>query len=63
MSQTLEITETDSMIEVQTAKQENLPQKSGLNQNKKGRTRRGGRSHNVINSIQPLAEQNPPAKA
>lgn len=58
----MEITETDSMIETQTAKQENLPQKSGLNQNKKGRGRRGGRSHNAVNSIQPLTEQNPPAK-
>lgn len=49
------------MIEAQTAKQENVPQKFGLNQ-KKGRGRRGGRSHNNVNSIQPLAEQNPPAK-
>jgi len=56
------MTETDSMIETQTAKQENMPQKSGLNQNKKGRGRRGGRSHNAINNIQPLTEQNPPAK-
>ncbi|EZA53856.1 GTP-binding protein [Ooceraea biroi] len=60
--QTAEMTEADSMIESQTAKQENVPQKSGSNQNKKGRGRRGGRSHNSINSIQPLAEQNPPAK-
>lgn len=55
------MTETDSMNEAQTAKQENVPQKSGLNQNKKGRSRRG-RSHNAINNIQPLTEQNPPAK-
>ncbi|KYN07987.1 PREDICTED: GTP-binding protein 1 [Cyphomyrmex costatus] len=59
--QALELIETDSMIEAQTAKQENVPQKSGLNQNKKGRGRRA-RSHNVINNIQPLTEQNPPAK-
>lgn len=50
------------MMEEETAKQENVPQKSGLNQNKKSRGRRGGRSHNAINSIQPLTEQNPPAK-
>lgn len=47
------------MIEAHTAKQENVPQRSGLNQNKKNRGRRGARSHNAINSIQPLAEQNP----
>lgn len=56
------MTEVDSMLEAQTAKQENVPIKSGSNQNKKGRGRRGGRSHNTVNSIQPLAEQNPPTK-
>lgn len=56
------MTEADSMIEAQTAKQENMPQKFGSNQNKKSRGRRGGRSHNTVNNIQPLAEQNPPAK-
>lgn len=57
------MTEADSIMEEQTAKQENMPQKSGSNQNKKSRGRRGGaRSHNAINSIQPLTEQNPPAK-
>lgn len=39
-----------------------MPHKSGLNQNKKGKSRRGSRSHSAINGIQPLAEQNPPAK-
>lgn len=56
------MTEADSMLEAQTAKQENVPLKSGASQNKKSRGRRGGRSHNIVNNIQPLAEQNPPTK-
>ena len=56
-------TETGSSYEGQASKQENLLQKSGMSQNKKGRGRRGGRSRNTGNSIiQPLSEQNPPTK-
>lgn len=61
--QLLDTTETNSSFEGQTSKQENILQKSNKRQNKKGRGRRGGRSHNTINSIiQPLSEQNPPMK-
>ncbi|XP_076666075.1 GTP-binding protein 1 [Andrena cerasifolii] len=56
-------TEMGSSFEGQASKQENLLQKSGMSQNKKGRGRRGGRSRNTGNSIiQPLSEQNPPTK-
>ena len=56
-------TEIGSSFEGQASKQENLLQKSGMSQNKKGRGRRGGRSRNTGNSIiQPLSEQNPPTK-
>lgn len=62
LNQPQELNETSSAFEYQNAKQENMPQKSGTTQNKKGRGRRG-RSHNLINaSIQPLSEQNPPTK-
>lgn len=55
--------ETSSSFEGQGSIQENLLQKSGMSQNKKGRGRRGGRSRNTANTIiQPLSEQNPPAK-
>ncbi|XP_050590110.1 GTP-binding protein 1 [Bombus affinis] len=61
--QSLDTTETNSSLEGQTSKQENLLQKSNKRQNKKGRGRKGGRSHNTANSIiQPLSEQNPPTK-
>ncbi|XP_076661318.1 GTP-binding protein 1 isoform X2 [Halictus rubicundus] len=61
--QSLDATATGSSLEGQVSKQENLLQKSGMNQNKKSRGRRGGRPHNTANSIiQPLSEQNPPTK-
>ncbi|KAK9298015.1 hypothetical protein QLX08_008531 [Tetragonisca angustula] len=61
--QSLDATETNSSFEGQTSKQENLLQKTNKRQNKKNRGRKGGRSHNTINSIiQPLSEQNPPTK-
>ncbi|XP_043802671.1 GTP-binding protein 1 isoform X1 [Apis laboriosa] len=61
--QLLDAIETNSSFEGQTSKQENILQKSNKHQNKKGRGRKGGRSHNTINSIiQPLSEQNPPMK-
>ncbi|XP_060826707.1 GTP-binding protein 1 [Bombus pascuorum] len=61
--QSLDTTETNSSLEGQTSKQENLLQKSNKRPNKKGRGRKGGRSHNTVNSIiQPLSEQNPPTK-
>ncbi|XP_076762305.1 GTP-binding protein 1 [Xylocopa sonorina] len=61
--QPLDATEMNSSFEGQTSKQENLLQKPNKSQNKKGRGRRGGRSHNTGNSIiQPLSEQNPPTK-
>lgn len=57
------MTETNSSFEGQTSKQENLLQKTNKRQNKKNRGRKGGRSHNTVNSIiQPLSEQNPPTK-
>ncbi|CAD1479463.1 unnamed protein product [Heterotrigona itama] len=61
--QPLDATETNSSFEGQTSKQENLLQKTNKRQNKKNRGRKGGRSHNTVNStIQPLSEQNPPTK-
>lgn len=61
--QSLDAMETSSSFEGQGSIQENLLQKSGMSQNKKGRGRRGGRSRNTANTIiQPLSEQNPPAK-
>jgi len=56
--------ETNSSFESQAAKRENTPQKNASGPtNKKGRGRRGGRSHNsASNNVQPLSEQNPPAK-
>ncbi|XP_043516375.1 GTP-binding protein 1 isoform X1 [Frieseomelitta varia] len=61
--QSLDATETNSSFEGQTSKQENLLQKTNKRQNKKNRGRKGGRSHNTVNSIiQPLSEQNPPTK-
>ncbi|XP_043255526.1 GTP-binding protein 1 [Colletes gigas] len=63
MMQSLDATETSSSFEGQSSKQENMLQKSGMNQNKKNRGRKGGRSHNTVNNIiQPLSEQNPPKK-
>ncbi|XP_076638625.1 GTP-binding protein 1 isoform X2 [Colletes latitarsis] len=63
MMQSLDATETSSSFEGQSSKQENMLQKSGMNQNKKNRGRKGGRSHNTVNNIiQPLSEQNPPTK-
>lgn len=62
LNQPQELSETSTAFECQNVKQENMPQKSGTTQNKKGRGRRG-RPHNLINaSIQPLSEQNPPTK-
>ncbi|XP_063983782.1 GTP-binding protein 1 [Diachasmimorpha longicaudata] len=56
--------DTNGSFDGQASKRENLPQKSGSGPaNKKGRGRRGGRPHNPSNSsVQPLSEQNPPAK-
>lgn len=63
MQQSLDASETNSSFEGQASKQENFLQKSNKGQNKKARGRRGGRSHNTVNSIiQPLSEQNPPTK-
>lgn len=61
--QPMESTQTSCVFEGQCSKQENMLQKNTGSQNKKSRGRRSGRSHNTANSIiQPLSEQNPPAK-
>lgn len=56
--------DTDSTFDVQVDKRENMPQRPGMSSvGKKGRGRRGGRTHNATSTmIQPLSEQNPPTK-
>lgn len=59
-------TEGNSSFDGQVSKRENMPQKSGSGPaTKKGRGKKNGRPHNPGNfnsTVQPLAEQNPPAK-
>ncbi|XP_015607433.1 GTP-binding protein 1 [Cephus cinctus] len=62
--QTSDMADQNSTFEGEPDKRENMPQRSGIAQSvKKGRGRRGGRAHNATaNIVQPLSEQNPPAK-
>ncbi|XP_012265723.2 GTP-binding protein 1 [Athalia rosae] len=66
LTQMLDVADPNSPFEVTSDKRENMPQRSGISSSgKKGRGRRGGRGrpHNGSSGIvQPLSEQNPPAK-
>ncbi|XP_046745069.1 GTP-binding protein 1 [Diprion similis] len=64
LTQMPDVADQNSPFEVSADKRENMPQRSGSG-GKKGRGRRGGRGrpHNATSgNVQPLSEQNPPAK-